>query len=477
MRIRPSLFGAPLGALALALLLAPITARADETPPLKAPYERFVLDNGLTVILHEDHTLPIVSVNLWYHVGSAEERPGRTGFAHLFEHLMFEGSKNVPEGAFDVWLEQAGGQNNGSTTEDRTNYVIDVPSGALELALFLESDRMGFLLDTMSRERVDGQRDIVKNERRQSYENRPYGEADLLLPELLYPKGHPYSWPVIGSMEDLSAASHEDVQDFFKRFYGPNNATLVLAGDLDPKAARAAVEKWFGGIPRGPEVTRAKPTPVRLDGETRRTLEDNVQLPKVILAWPTVPVFTPDDAALDALGDVLGRGKNARLYKRLVYDEQAAQSVSVYHSSQRLGGYLAVEVVARPGRTLDEIVRIVDEEIVRVQREGIEERELLRVKNQTEARFYAAFERVGGFGGRADRMNSYLFYRGEPDSFAWDLARTQALRADELQGVAKRYLTKDRVRIDVLPEGSPSARNAATPNAAMPNAASKGVAE
>lgn len=450
----------PLASAALACaLLAPTLALAEDATPLRAPYERFVLDNGLTVILHEDHTLPVVSVNLWYHVGSAQEQPGRTGFAHLFEHLMFEGSKNVPEGAFDVWLEQAGGQNNGSTTEDRTNYVIDVPTGALDLALFLESDRMGYLLDTMTPARVDGQRDIVKNERRQSYENRPYGGADLALPALLYPQGHPYSWPVIGSMADLTAASHDDVTGFFRQYYGPNNATLVVAGDIDPKVARRSVEKWFGGIARGPEAPAVQAAPVRLAKEVKAELSDDVQLPKVVLTWPTVPVFSADDAALDALSDVLGQGKNARLYKRLVYDEQAAQGVDVYHSSQKLGGYLAVEVVARPGRSLDEIVKIVDEELARVKQAGVSERELMRVKNQTEASFYGSFQKVGGFGGRADRLNLYSFHRGEPDSFAWDLARTQALTPAQLTDAAKRYLGEGRVRIDVQPEAAKAAQN------------------
>lgn len=462
--MRLSSFAAP--ALALALVV-PATARADESDKLRAPYERFVLDNGLTVILHEDHTLPVVSVNLWYHVGSAQEQPGRTGFAHLFEHLMFEGSGHVPEGSFDRWLEQAGGQNNGSTTEDRTNYVIDVPTGALDLALFLESDRMGFLLDTMSKQRVDGQRDIVKNERRQSYENRPYGEADLALPALLYEANHPYSWPVIGSMEDLSAASHDDVTAFFKRYYGPNNATLVVAGDIDPKEARRSVEKWFAGIPRGPDVTAPEAPVVRLEKEKKVVLTDDVQLPKVVLVWPTVPVFSEDDAGLDALSDVLGQGKNARLYKRLVYDERAAQHVAVYHASQRLGGYLAVEIVARPGKRLDDLVKIVDEELARVKKSGVSDRELARVKNQTEASFYGAFQKVGGFGGRADRMNLYLFHRGDPDSFAWDLARTQILETEQLQGVANRYLGVGRVRIDVMPEPEKAAQNLSTQGGAQ----------
>ena len=233
--------------LLLTLLIVPLSA---QSPMLEVPYRQFRLPNGLTVILHQDRSVPVVAVNVWYHVGSANERPGRTGFAHLFEHLMFEGSRHVPEGQFDALLEAAGGSNNGSTTNDRTNYVIDVPSNALELALYLESDRMAYMLDAMTPARVDGQRDVVKNERRQSYENRPYGMAELELDTLLWPKGHPYSWPVIGEMEDLTAASYQDVVDFFKKYYGPNNASLVVAGDIDFDATEKMVRKWFSGIPK-----------------------------------------------------------------------------------------------------------------------------------------------------------------------------------------------------------------------------------
>src|SRR5215510_5676168 len=246
-------------ALALAALQVAPCASAQPPAPLEVPFKQFTLDNGLNVILHRDTSVPIVAVNVWYHVGSANERPGRTGFAHLFEHLMFEGSKHVPEGQFDLLLEAAGANNNGSTTNDRTNYVIDLPSNALELALFLESDRMGYLLDTMSPERVNGQRDVVKNERRQSYENRPYGQASIEIDKMLWPANHPYSWPTIGFMEDLTAASHQDVVDFFKRYYAPNNASLVVAGDIDLDRTQALVEKWFGEVPEAQPVEPVAP--------------------------------------------------------------------------------------------------------------------------------------------------------------------------------------------------------------------------
>ena len=464
-------FSPVLGA-ALLLAAAPLvagTAKAPEASPraasdrlvgtdpgpyvLRAPYERFRLDNGLTVILHKDDAQPRVAVNLWYHVGSSRERPGRTGFAHLFEHLMFEGSKNVPEGSFDRWLEAAGGDNNGSTTEDRTNYWEEVPPSALELALFLESDRMGFLLDTMTKERVDGQRDVVKNERRQSYENRPYGEADLVLPGLLWPNGHPYSWTVIGSMRDLTAASYDDVTHFFQTYYAPGNASLVIAGPIDVEQTKAWVQRWFSDVPKGRAVPPQEPMPASLSVEKAAVLEDDVQLPKLVLAWPTVPAFAHGDAALDAVAAVLGEGKQSRLHKRLVYELEMAQSVDVYHASQKLGGTFAVEIVARPGKSLREVLDVVDEEITHLQAEGPSERELGRTKNRFEASFFDAFERVRGFGGRADRMNLYAFLTGEPDGFAKDLARYRALTSADINNASVRFLTKGRVVLSVVPTG------------------------
>ena len=280
---------APFAAAAL-LAAAPLPLHAAR---LSVPYEMFRLSNGLTVIVAEDHSAPVASVNLWYHVGSARETPGRTGFAHLFEHLMFEGSKHVPEGAFDRWLEAVGGDNNGSTETDRTNYWENVPSNAVEVALFLESDRMGWLLDAMGPGSVDGQRDVVKNERRQSVENRPYGRVEDVMPGALFPKGHPYSWSVIGSMADLSAASYDDVVGFFKKWYGPANASLVIAGDVDAKTVRAEVEKWFGEIPKSEPVEPLVARPVVLRGEKRLVLEDRVQLPRLYLAWITPPAYSP----------------------------------------------------------------------------------------------------------------------------------------------------------------------------------------
>ena len=438
--------------LALTLFLL-VAAPARPAPRLALPYEMFRLANGLTVIVHEDHSAPIVSVNCWYHVGSGRETPGRTGFAHLFEHLMFEGSKNVPEGAFDRWLEAVGGSNNGSTTEDRTNYFEDVPANALEMPLFLESDRMGFLLDKLTPDTVDGQRDVVKNERRQSYENQPYGKVEDALPPALYPKDHPYSWPVIGSMADLSAASQQDVVDFFRQWYGPANASLVIAGDVDAREVRAAAEKWFADVPKSDPIDPIVPRPVVLREEKRLVLEDKVQLPRLYLAWVTPPAFAPGDAALDAVAGVLAGGKNSRLYKRLVYELQVAQDVTAFQYSQGLASSFQVVVTARSGHGLEEIRKLVDEEIAKLQASPPSEREIVRFQNRTEASFFDRLESVGGLNGKADQMNLYYFRTGNPDYFEEDLARYRALAANDVQAAAARHLGAGRVLVSVVPEG------------------------
>jgi zinc protease len=436
---------------ALAVLLAPPAGAAPAR--LRVPYEIFRLPSGLTVIVHEDHSAPIASVNTWYHVGSAREKPGRTGFAHLFEHIMFEGSKNVPEGAFDRWLEAVGGTNNGSTNSDRTNYWENVPANAIELPLFLESDRMGHLLETMSPAKVDGQRDVVKNERRQSYENRPYGIAFLMLPDALYPPDHPYHWPTIGSMEDLTAASYEDVVDFFKKWYGPANASVVIAGDIDVPRARALAEKWFGDLPPSAPVEPLAPRPVVLTVEKRLLAEDRVELPRLYLAWPTPPYLSAPDGALEGLAAVLASGKNSRLYKRLVYDLQVAQDVSAFQNSGALGSSFVVIATARAGHGLEEIRRLVDEEIARIRTEAPTEREVQRFQNQAETDVLGRLERVGGFGGKADQLNQYYFYTGNPDYFEEDLARFRAVSPSEVRAVAQRYLGPGRVLLSIVPSG------------------------
>src|SRR3954465_11101815 len=351
-------FAAAVAAFAIAAL--PAAAQTPAPPPrIELPYTQFTLPNGLRVILHEDHSVPMVTVNMWYHVGSAREKEKRTGFAHLFEHLMFMGSGHVKPGEFDEWLEAAGGDNNGSTENDRTNYWINVPANSLDLALFLESDRMGYLLDSMTPKTVDAQRDVVKNERRQSYENRPYGMAEILLGEMLYPEGHPYHWPVIGYMEDLSAASYDDVVAFFKRYYAPSNASLVVAGDLETGAARKAIEKWFADVKPGPAPEPMTAPGVALKGGKKKTIPAAGQPPRLFLAWLTPRHFEPGDAALDVVADVLAGGKNSRLYRRLVYDLQAAQDVSAQQGSARLASTFEISVMPRPGHTIDELKKLV----------------------------------------------------------------------------------------------------------------------
>jgi zinc protease len=457
-----------IAALVLVALTAPLAAQApgppaavrnaqagqsSPAPLLQVPFRQFQLANGLNVILHQDRTVPIVAVNVWYHVGSANEKQGRTGFAHLFEHLMFEGSKNVPEGQFDLLLEAAGANNNGSTTNDRTNYVIDLPSNALELALFLESDRMGYLLDAMPPEQVNSQRDVVKNERRQSYENRPYGMASLEISRMLWPAAHPYSWPVIGHMEDLTAATQQDVVEFFKRYYAPNNASLVIAGDIDLDRTRALVEKWFNELPRGSLVEPIAPPAATLTEVKRLTITDQVSLPRLYLAWLTPRLHAPGDAALDVASSVLTGGKNSRLYKRLVYEEQMAQDVSAFQSSGALGSSFMVIATARRGHTIEELQKAIDEELDRLRRQPPEPREVQRALNQIEASFYRRMERVGGFDGKADQLNAYYFAGGSPDFFAEDLARYTSLTAADIQAAAVRWLPRDRrVELIVQPE-------------------------
>ena len=440
---------------ALGGVLASAQAPADAPPTrLSVPYTQFTLANGLHVILHQDRTVPVAAVNVWYHVGSGSEKPGRTGFAHLFEHVMFEGSEHVAEGNFDSWLEAAGGNNNGSTSVDRTNYVTDVPSNALELALFLESDRMGYLLPTLTQSKLDGQRDVVKNEKRQRVDNAPYGQAFIELGAMLYPSGHPYSWPTIGSMEDLSAATLSDVVEFFKTYYAPNNASLVIAGDIEIEPTRRLVEKWFGGIPRGPAAPPPAPAPATLTEVKRKTLVDRVQLPRLYMAWHTPAYFAPGDAAMDIVSNLLTGGKNSRLYRRLVYDMQIAQDVNAGQQSQALGSMFLVVATARPGHTLEEIQKVIDEEIEKLKQAPPDEREMTRALNQIEASFYQRMERTGSFGGKADQLNGYYVATGMPDYFEEDLARYRAISATDIQAAVQRFLTAGRrVELSVVPKG------------------------
>jgi zinc protease len=445
------------GILALAALALDIrVARAQETD-IRVPYTQFTLANGLNVILHEDHATPTVSVNVWYNVGSGREKPGRTGFAHLFEHILFEGSENAPEGMFDEWLEAAGGNNNGSTNPDRTNYWEDVPSNALELALFLESDRMGHLLGAMSPETVDGQRDVVKNERRQSYENRPYGMAFLTLDSAMYPPEHPYSWPTIGSMEDLSAASYEDVVEFFTSYYAPNNASLSIAGDIDIQEGRKLVEhwfNWFSDVPGGDIVTPIDAPVAYLAAEKRMVLEDRVQLPRLYVCWLTSPIYTPGDAELDVVAGILADGKTSRLYRRLVYEMQIAQDVSAFQASGSLSSQFCITSTARPGHSLMELEVVIQEELDGLKAGPPSAREVERVVNGYRASFLDRLERIGGFGGKADQLNAYYTRTGNPDFFNEDLSRYTTLDPTDITAAAQTFLRDNgRVVLSIVPEG------------------------
>ena len=423
---------------------------------LRVPYTSFTLPNGLQVLLHEDHSVPVVAVNTWYHVGSSDERAGRTGFAHLFEHIMFMGSEHVPTGEFDRLLEAAGADNNGSTTEDRTNYYEDGPANALPLMLYLDSDRLGFLLPEITADKVDLQRGVVQNERRQTYENRPYGLAQENILDRLYPPSHPYHWPVIGSMQDLQAATLDDVRRFFQTYYTPNNATIAIAGDIAPSEARAQVQRYFGDIPRGPAVSRTPVPPVHLTADVAAVLEDRVQLPRVYDAWHTVKAFAEDDAVLDVVANVLAGGRSSRLYRRLVYAMQIATDVAAFQDGTRLDGKFEIFATARPGHALVELQRVIDEELRKLADEGPTPRELERARNTFEAEFLSRMERVGGFGGKADQLNFYNYFVGTPDYFQKDLDRYGRVRAAAVQRVVRTYLTgAHRVVLSVVPQGKP----------------------
>jgi zinc protease len=440
------------GALALAAEAAP--------PNPSIPFESYRLANGLTVILSQDHTAPIVGVDVLYNVGSKDEKPGRTGFAHLFEHLMFQGSKHLPKGEADRLVEAAGGANNGATRPDTTEYWQQAPSNALEQLLYVESDRMGFLLETIDQAKLDNQREVVRNERRQNYEMRPYGLAFKVLLENVWDPKFPYHWLPIGSHEDLQAATLEDVKEFFRRYYGPENAFLAIAGDFDKAEAKRMVEKWFGTLPgRGQPPERAFPQPEPLREERRATMEDDVQLPRVHLAWQTPKLFAPGDAALDLAGMILSDGKSARLVKRLVMDERIVQNVSAGQSSQMLAGMFVVVATPKPGIAVERVEREIDEEIARLAKEGPTQEELDRAKNKIEAQMIFALEPVGGFGGRAAVLNTYAVHTGDPGFLAKDLERYRAVtREDVKRSVAEHLGPKARAVVTVFPrKGGPSA--------------------
>jgi zinc protease len=419
---------------------------------IELPHAKRTLANGLDVVVHEDRRVPIVAVNLWYHVGSKNERVGRTGFAHLFEHLMFEGSEHH-NGGFFLPLQQAGALLNGSTNSDRTNYWEVVPTGALELALWMESDRMGYLLPALTRERFETQRDVVLNERRQNYENRPYGMALMALSSALFPPDHPYNWLTIGAVEDLRAMEFEDVQAFFRTYYHPANASLALAGDIDTERAFELAEQYFGEIPGGrkPQQVQAAASVPR---EIRLVLEDRVELPRIYMAWHSPAMFADGDAETDLLADLLANGKTSRLYRTLVYDRRIALDVSAYQHSREISSFFLLAATAAPGQSLTEIAAIIDERIQRLADEGPVDEEIERGLAQAEAHFMYRLQTVGGFGGKSDQLNAYNVFRGDPDFFSGDLDRYRAASRESLRAAARNYLAFDRrVLLSIVPRG------------------------
>jgi zinc protease len=420
---------------------------------LSVPFTRTTLANGLEVIVHEDHRMPLAAVNVWYHVGSKNERPGLTGFAHLFEHLMFEGSEHSPGGYFGP-LQEAGGSLNGSTSTDRTNYWELVPVGALRLALWMEADRMGWLLPAISQDRLDTQRGVVLNERRQTYENRPYGLAQFTLMASLFPSYHPYHWPTIGEPSDLEAAALGDVHAFFKRYYHPGNASLAIAGDVETAAVIRQVEMLFGDIPGGEPVAPVLPPPVAV-APRRMIMEDRVELARLYLAWPSPGLFAPDDAELDLVSDLLANGRTSRLYSRLIHDRRIAVELAAGQTSRELGGTFQIIASAAPGHTLDELETAIHEEIARFADEGPSDDEVDRGRVQAETAFVYRVQSLGGFGGKADQLNAYNVYRRSPDSFQEDLDRYLAASSATLRSAASRWLGAERATaLAVVPAGA-----------------------
>ncbi|MGB0036006.1 MAG: pitrilysin family protein, partial [Candidatus Acidiferrales bacterium] len=405
---------------------APVAVQTNSVLAPQIKFEKYTLPNGLDVILSEDHRLPMVAVNIWYHVGPANEVAGRTGFAHLFEHMMFEGSKHVPGNSHFRLLEAAGASLiNGTTDFDRTNYFETLPSNQLALALWLESDRMGYLPDKLDQASLTNQQDVVRNERRQSVENAPYGIVEETMFHELFPKSHPYYADVIGSHADIQAAKVADVRDFFKLYYAPNNASLVIVGDFNSAQARELVEKYFGPLKRGAPVPKITAVTPPITSERRITVQDKVELPRVYEAWITSPNLKPGDAEMDLTATILGGGRSSRLYKNLVYEKQIALDVAANQESLRLGSVFEIQVTARPGHTADEIEKAINEELDAFRKTGPTAAELERAQNSIETQMIQGLERLGGFGGVADRLNEYNQFEGTPDYLAKDLARYQ----------------------------------------------------
>lgn len=438
------------GLVAVVLFFAAVPPILAQTQNIDIPFQKFVLDNGLSVIVHEDHKAPIVAFNVWYHVGSKNEKPGKTGFAHLFEHLMFNGSENHNDDYFKP-LEKIGATDlNGTTNEDRTNYFENVPKSALDIALWMESDRMGHLLGAIDQAKLDEQRGVVQNEKRQ-YENEPYSLVDELIAKNCFPAGHPYSWTVIGSMEDLDAASLKDVHEWFKAYYGPNNAVIAIAGDITTQEALAKVKQYFGDIPAGPPVTRYEAFTAKRTGTLRQVAQDRVPQARIYKVWNIPAWGTLCANRLDLVSDLLASGKTSRLYKRLVYEDQIATDVSAYLDLREIAGLFYIVATAKPGESLAKVEKALDEELARLMAEGPTENELQRVKAQYRSNFIRGIERIGGFGGKSDILISNEVFGGSPDYYKTTLKHIDEATVQDLQQAAKYWLSDGVYILEVHP--------------------------
>jgi zinc protease len=454
MNTRPSIRRFVFGALlaVAAVMTASAQDRAADIPRIEL--EQYALPNGLEVILSPKPGLPMVAVNLWYHVGPANEAVGRTGFAHLFEHMMFQGSKHVPDDAHLGMLQAAGASDlNATTGFDRTNYYATVPSNQVELALWLESDRMGYLLDKVDEAALANQQDVVRNERRQSRESPPYAAAEEMVYQTLFPRGHPYYGVIIGSHEDIQAARLDDVRRFFREYYAPNNATLVLVGDFQPAQIKPMIEKYFGTLRRGPAVAPVKAETPRVTAERRRVVPSNVELPRVYMAWLTSPLYQPGDADADVAATILGGGRSSRLYKKLVYEKQIAQDVSVTQSSLAIASVFEIDATARPGRTAGELEQAIEEELAAFRAAPPEAVELERAKNTIETNIIGSLESISGL---ANQLNAYNHYVGRPDYLQADVQRYRDVTGASVQAFVREQLAPSaRVVVHAVP-GTPA---------------------
>jgi zinc protease len=453
---------------AAAVLAAPASGSGVLSQAVDIPFQKFVLDNGLTLIVHEDPKAPIVAVNVWYHVGSKNERPGKTGFAHLFEHLMFNGSENFNDDYFKA-VEPIGATDlNGTTNEDRTNYFENVPKSALDRVLWLESDRMGHLLKAVDQGKLDEQRGVVQNEKRQG-ENQPYAVSRELITKACYPAGHPYSWTVIGSMDDLNAASLEDVQKWFTAYYGPANAVLAVAGDVKADDVLARVKRYFGDIPSGPPVARFDAWVARRTGEQRQEAQDRVPQARIYKVWNVPQTLTADADLLGIAARVLSSGKTSRLYKRLVYDDQIATSVRASVFEREIGSLFTIEATAKPGGELAPVEKAIDEELARLMSQGPTEDEMLRAKTDAVSRVVRGLERIGGFGGKSDRLASSEVLGGSPDAWKASLDRIRVATAGQVKDAAARWLADGVYVLQVLPFPKYQTAAAGADRAKMPD--------